>query len=406
MNMPSPLSRPLMPATTAALAAAAKAARSSSGAARAWWRRWLRAALPTAAGLLVAWAVRRALRGPRGPPTRRPSVTSSSSAALPQVVDSGTRQPSDTSVPIPDPTFGNTLGIAYDWVASSAGTNTEPPWEVFLGAFHIPKESPFLAHVKKLFMRPDIDEQFQALFDRLATIGGESMLEGIAEKGASAGSSWQSRRPCLALGKVGSLVLPRSIMAPAHPAKFNRRLCRADVERMSRGTRGHLHVLLRANERVPLAPASAEDHSWLLECFDQVFPPERPLHRGNFPAFAKLVLVRRVVRTLVDSVGLDQILGGMPAPLVVDIAIDLGEGDDEFAFRMHTVAPTSAPAAHSGERLALIEEAPFGRNEELSPLPSPGRTPKRQSRAGSEDWKRERTNSEDLALEGLSPKNE
>ncbi|CAE8635155.1 unnamed protein product, partial [Polarella glacialis] len=123
---------------------------------------------------------------------------------------------------ISDPTFGGALGLVYsrDRVAQS--------WEDFLDALNFPKSSPIRGHVRQLFSRPELDDQLRGLFDALS-----SSPEGLS---------------------------------------------RGDFERFSLGIRGDVHMLLRKRgTKVQLVTATAEDLQWIIQSFDSVFPPERPL---------------------------------------------------------------------------------------------------------------------------------
>eukprot|EP00931_Biecheleriopsis_adriatica_P118610 TRINITY_DN93971_c0_g1_i1.p1 TRINITY_DN93971_c0_g1~~TRINITY_DN93971_c0_g1_i1.p1 ORF type:complete len:292 (-),score=50.18 TRINITY_DN93971_c0_g1_i1:80-916(-) len=199
---------------------------------------------------------------------------------------------------IADPTFGGVLGLEY------SRSRIEESWEDFLDALEFPKDSPIRGHVRKLFNRADLDEQLRGLFKALAA-GAQSLSKG-------------------------------------------------SFERFSRGIHGQVHVMLAKNTRVPLVAPTTEDVEWLAHSFDEVFPVDRPLDCETFSGVAKLVLLRRVVRTLMKSVGMEQLQEGTTAPIVVDVAVDLGGGLPPF--RIHTVAPSSAPTLSSGERLDLIDE--------------------------------------------------
>ncbi|CAE7337252.1 unnamed protein product [Symbiodinium sp. CCMP2592] len=130
---------------------------------------------------------------------------------------------------------------------------------------------------------------------------------------------------------------------------------RHDFEHFSRGIQGHLHILTDKKTKIALLSPTQEDLQWIAANFEKAFPEERPLTRQNFPDVAKLVLLRRVVRTLIEFVGIDHIQGGMAAPLVVDIAVNMGSTKGP-PFRIHTVAPSSRPTLESGERLNAISE--------------------------------------------------
>lgn len=198
---------------------------------------------------------------------------------------------------VKDPTFGNQIALYYDRGRMFA------LWEDFLDCLDLPKTSPIRDHVRQLFSRVELDEQLKDLFDALAH------------------------------GAPG--------------------LSKGDALRFSRGIQGYVNVLLQRKTRVSLRGLANEDQIWLENQFEEVFPAEKPLDRSLFPAFAKLILLRRVVRTLIATLGLEKLQGGLGAPLVVDISVDIG---DREPFRLHTVAPPSAPCVCSKERLSLIQE--------------------------------------------------
>jgi len=190
-------------------------------------------------------------------------------------------------------------------------------WEALLDGLQLPHETPVRAHIRQLFGRPDFDEELRELFDALLA----------------------SRPRCSDLSPDG---------ADPRVASFR------DFERFSRGIYGNLHVLLRVRAKVPIVPAKTEEMAWLAERFDWIFPPERPLSRAVFPDFAKLIILRRVLRTLVEEIGLEQLQGGMQKPLVVEVSVELGS--NRKPFRLRTVTPHSARGETSGESLGLISE--------------------------------------------------
>mmetsp|Transcript_10145 Transcript_10145/g.17653 ORF Transcript_10145/g.17653 Transcript_10145/m.17653 type:complete len:246 (+) Transcript_10145:1-738(+) len=195
---------------------------------------------------------------------------------------------------VSDPIFA-TWGVVY------SSTRLAESWEDFLDAFKFPKASPIRQHIRQLFSRADFDEQLEGLFDTLC------------------------RGPAMT---------------------------RSQFERFSRGLHGHVNILTDKKTKIKLLSPTPEDVRWMANCFDTIFPEEQPMTRDSFKNVAKLVLVRRVVRTLIEFVGVEQIQAGMAAPLVVDIAVDLGDA----VFRFHTVAPISKPSLESGERLNAISE--------------------------------------------------
>jgi len=200
---------------------------------------------------------------------------------------------------IDDPLFGT---IKYSRSGLKGDDNA---WEIFMNGLNFPTHSPIREHIRQLFSRPQFDEELRTLFDWLVVDGSE-------------------------------------------------RLTCAEAERFSQGIKGHLYVLTQCRKKMPLVNASKEDQNWLREKFDEIFPEERPLNRENFNGFAKLVLLRRVVRTLMESIGLQKLQGGVAQPLVVQVRVELG--GDRPPFKLHTVAPVSRPALPSGENLCRIRE--------------------------------------------------
>lgn len=197
---------------------------------------------------------------------------------------------------IRDPTFGP--GIVHDM------DKPDTLHEAFLDSLHLEKNSPIQVHLCQLFRRPDIDEQLCRLYDQ-----------------ASAGSP---------------------------------RISREAFMRLSRGIYGNLHQLLKGRERMPLAACTPQDQQWIFRHFDHFFPPERPLDRKLFPGYFKLILLRRIVRSIVAHIGLPRLRRGTSAPLVLMVGVDLGDG--HAPFRLNTVTP-NAKTDLCGESLALIEEA-------------------------------------------------
>mmetsp|Transcript_98668 Transcript_98668/g.170819 ORF Transcript_98668/g.170819 Transcript_98668/m.170819 type:complete len:317 (-) Transcript_98668:20-970(-) len=196
-----------------------------------------------------------------------------------------------------DPTFGP--GIVHDMLSP------DELHEGFLDSVHIQRGSSIREHLSRLFKRGDMTEQLCKLFEQ-ATNGGD-------------------------------------------------RLTRDDFTRLSRGIRGHLRVLLSTRERVNLSTVTPEDQRWIATQFDHFFPPERPLDRRIFPGYFKLILMRRIVRTLVARIGLQKLRQGISAPLVLVVEVDLNQGHPPF--RINTVTPNSNPGG-SGVSLCSIEEAP------------------------------------------------
>lgn len=211
---------------------------------------------------------------------------------------------------IEDPTFGPKIVHDMD--------KPDCLHEAFLDSVHLQKDSPIRGHLCQLFRRADIDEQLSALYDQ-----------------ASAGEP---------------------------------RISREAFMRLSRGIYGHLHQLLKGEERMPLATCTPEDQKWIFRHFDHFFPPERPLNRRMFPGYFKLILMRRIVRTLVAHMGLSNLRRGTSAPLVLTVGVDLGGGDAPF--HLNTVTP-NAQTVLCGECLTVIEETAQEADAASSEKPAP-----------------------------------
>lgn len=123
----------------------------------------------------------------------------------------------------------------------------------------------------------------------------------------------------------------------------------------SDGIRGSIRGILENHRSaVEIGSASESEHAFLRDNFELLFPEEDPLDREAFHALAKLIMVRRIIKALVrDFGGLTAIQRGLSQPLVVDVVVVL---DGDVVFRVHTVAPRSAAAAVSGQRLGIIAE--------------------------------------------------
>lgn len=200
-----------------------------------------------------------------------------------------------------DPIYGESLGIVY--------SGQDATWEIFLDGLGIPADSPARSHVRQLFARPHIEATLVELFNKLT-----------------------DGRPTATL---------------------------QDISRLSNGISGHLHVLLKTKGRVPLVKAVSEDQQWLDENFEFRFPPESPLDSQTFIGFVKLIIVRRVCRTLIGALGVDTLRGGLQAPLSINISFDVG-GDP---FILQTVTPVST-ANSVGERLGHIQDIDEDQSED------------------------------------------
>ena len=136
------------------------------------------------------------------------------------------------------------------------------------------------------------------------------------------------------------------------------------VVRFSDGIQGTVRVLLDKDRRarrdasreIDIPPSTPAEHDFLVQNFDVLFPPEHPLDLTAFLSLAKLVLVRRIVKALVHRHGQHTVRRGMRAPIVVDVVVR-DDATGEPAFRVHTVAPSTAPGVE-GFRLGAIAESP------------------------------------------------
>lgn len=186
----------------------------------------------------------------------------------------------------------------------------EALWEHYLTFADFPEHGPLRKHLRQLLNRGDVDDQLSKLYERL-------------QAESSAGS-----------------------------------LSREAAERLSFSMSGtvRLHGRFDSAARVGLMPPTpAGSPSSFLDCFQQAFPEERPLDVTSFPGFAKLVIVRRVLRTLLQSCAAEELKRGpCPTPLVIDVSVDLRDGYDPF--RLHTVTPLTSVDLGTGESLSLIEE--------------------------------------------------
>lgn len=191
-------------------------------------------------------------------------------------------------------------------------------WEWWLDALRFSPDSPGRAHIRQLLLHPETARKLEALFDAL-----DIETRGTLDKDA--------------------------------------------LVRFSAGIRGTVRVLLdreRASAEgagrsrhasIELEPATARESTFLIENFDLLFPNEHPLDLDAFLSMAKLVLVRRIVKALVKRHGLQTVRAGMRAPVVVDISVV--DEKNRALFRVHTVAPSTAPGV-DGHRLGAIAESP------------------------------------------------
>lgn len=200
-------------------------------------------------------------------------------------------------------------------------------WEWWLDALHFSPDSPGRAHIRQLLSHPETARKLEALFDALDT-----QCEGKLDKDALVRFSAGIR------GTVRVLLnRERARVADgAGPARASPRDGAASIE---------------------LEPATARESQFLVDNFDLLFPDEHPLDLAAFLSMAKLVLVRRIVKALVKRHGLQTVRAGMRAPVVVDLSVVDDANGSRCLFRVHTVAPSTAPGV-DGHRLGAIAESP------------------------------------------------
>ena len=192
-------------------------------------------------------------------------------------------------------------------------------WEWWLDALRFSPDSPGRAHIRQLLLHPETARKLEALFDALDT-----ETRGTLDKDALVRFSAGIR------GTVRVLL---------------------DRERASADGAGRS----RHGLGIELEPATARESTFLIENFDLLFPNEHPLDLDAFLSMAKLVLVRRIVKALVKRHGLQTVRAGMRAPVVVDVSVV--DEKNRALFRVHTVAPSTAPGV-DGHRLGAISESP------------------------------------------------
>ena len=126
--------------------------------------------------------------------------------------------------------------------------------------------------------------------------------------------------------------------------------------RFSHGLRGQLHALGDRGHSMPLLDVDWRDAAFLKCSFSTLFPPHSPLSADDFIELAKLLLLRRVVRTLAATRGMASLRRGLASPLVATLELEL-TGEKRLRL-LHTIAPASRPAAvgGAGERLGTLAE--------------------------------------------------
>jgi len=238
-------------------------------------------------------------------------------------------------------------------------------WEWWLDALRFSPDSPGRAHIRQLLLHPETARKLEALFEALATKEIRT-LDKDALVRFSAGIRGTVR-----------VLLDRDVSVSS----------RRDAS-SGFGSRG------LSGQSIELDPPTERESRFLIDNFDLLFPPEHPLDFQAFLSMAKLVLVRRIVKALVKRHGLRTVRAGMRAPVVVDLFIIDEEG--KCLFRVHTVAPSTAPGM-DGHRLGAIVESPG--------VPERGNgTPSRRGRRGEKtEEKNASSSSRAAAAEDADP---
>ena len=225
-------------------------------------------------------------------------------------------------------------------------------WEWWLDALHFSPDSPGRAHIRQLLLHPETARKLEALFDALDT-----EHRGALDKDALVRFSAGIR------GTVRVLL--------------DREQSRADSS--SAG-----HVSSKNHASIELEQATARESRFLIDNFDLLFPNEHPLDFSAFLSMAKLVLVRRIVKALVKRHGLQNVRAGMRAPVVVDLSVV--DEKNRALFRVHTVAPSTAPGV-DGHRLGAIAESPVVPASGVGEADAAKRTRRRERKNGKANGK-------------------
>ena len=202
-------------------------------------------------------------------------------------------------------------------------------WEWWLDALHFSPDSPGRAHIRQLLSHPETARKLEALFDALDT---------------------------QAVGKLDKDALVRFSAGIRGTVRV---LLNRERARVADGAGRARPAFASGAASIELEPATARESRFLVDNFDLLFPDEHPLDLAAFLSMAKLVLVRRIVKALVKRHGLQTVRAGMRAPVVVDLSVvdDANKSVRTSLFRVHTVAPSTAPGV-DGHRLGAIVESP------------------------------------------------
>ena len=222
-------------------------------------------------------------------------------------------------------------------------------WEWWLDALRFSPDSPGRAHIRQLLSHPETARKLKALFDALD----------VEQRGA--------------LDKDGLVRFSAGIRGTVR-VLLDREQSRADgAGRVS-----------KTHASIELEPTTARESRFLIDNFDLLFPNEHPLDFSAFLSMAKLVLVRRIVKALVKRHGLQNVRAGMRAPVVVDLSVV--DEKNRALFRVHTVAPSTAPGV-DGHRLGAIAESPVVPASGVGEADAAKRTRRRERKNGKANGK-------------------
>jgi len=105
--------------------------------------------------------------------------------------------------------------------------------------------------------------------------------------------------------------------------------------RFADGLGGSVHELCESRSRAGLVRPLYSDHAWVAANFEQAFPPETPLNRGRFYEVAQLVMVRRLVRTIIQGWGTTPLHIGFESSVVLGVWLEL----DGARVHFRSIAP-------------------------------------------------------------------
>lgn len=184
-------------------------------------------------------------------------------------------------------------------------------WEWWLDECGFRSESPIRQKIKCSFGTPHFEQQLQAVFDYLTIPGyADQQLPARLEQQRSAVMSIE------------------------------------DLLRFHHAVRGNIRVMLHRQQSTPLLNPSEQETNWLQAHFDRLLAP---LDCPTFCAWAKVVLVRRLAKTLAETLKqhatfderVEEIRKGLCVNVVVDICVTFTGRDEDALLHLHTIAPRS-----------------------------------------------------------------